>query len=113
MSGVERIQVILKHLQPKESILVAEQNSTSSVGNFEEDFKKLRKTFLSGKTRKYGWRRDQLTKLLNVLKENKEKLVEAGLLLLFLLLFLTKIFSNERFWKETSFGEYSYLESCN
>ncbi len=73
-----RLDSILNHLSPA-SPNEAASVAVASGGPSEDeiDFLRLRKVFLSGKTRKFFWRKTQLQNLYNGLRKHKAMLVEA------------------------------------
>jgi hypothetical protein len=66
-----RLEVVFDHIAPRESVASAASVTSSSAAADEAEFCKLRSVFLSGKTRKFSWRRQQLQSLVDHLKKNK------------------------------------------
>jgi acyl-CoA reductase-like NAD-dependent aldehyde dehydrogenase len=67
---MRRLDSVLNHLSPDVAVPAAAVDD-------EKEFLRLRTAFLSGKTRKFGWRRQQLTQLVAALEKNKSVLVDA------------------------------------
>jgi aldehyde dehydrogenase (NAD+) len=77
---MRRLNVVLGHVAPSEHSPAAGVSEVPLVNRAEElgpAFARLRETFLSGKTRKYGWRRQQLAALHAALVQHKDELVAA------------------------------------
>jgi hypothetical protein len=74
---MRRLDQIANHLSPDRTHEAAAASSGITVDSVERQFQKLRQTFLSGKTRRYAWRREQLTILVRELKKHKYELIEA------------------------------------